>query len=270
MWDPIKDLVLCVLCHADHWFSDIELGPILTEDSVWPSLAYSGSRYYTILGEKLSNTPGGKSIISQDLPGWLDQDYSDMGGEQAGKFFTVLSRVWDADEAEADQFGTEKPRVMVFSALANAWDRIDFSSLEVRHKEIVEFLGCTVSTAFSNYPRAIPAGAGPPSQDFKDTIMIRLGDALGRAGERAKSEIDHILVQQNSMGRANEIAELLTRIALGINGELRGQPNDNAQMILRDAWIAEVASLREAFETAAGGMAEEVSPSQEGSSSEEG
>jgi hypothetical protein len=50
----IRRLVLRVFFHADHWFSDDELGLILEEESVWPSFARSGTVYYSILGEKLS------------------------------------------------------------------------------------------------------------------------------------------------------------------------------------------------------------------------
>jgi hypothetical protein len=50
----IRRLALRVFFHADHWFSDDELGPILEEESVWPSFARSGIAYYSILGEKLS------------------------------------------------------------------------------------------------------------------------------------------------------------------------------------------------------------------------
>jgi hypothetical protein len=91
--DSIQVLALRVFCHADHWFSDDELGPILAEESVWRSLARSGDPHYTILGEKLLNTPGWKSIISQDLPGWFDQDHFKMEKEQAKKYLAVLSRM---------------------------------------------------------------------------------------------------------------------------------------------------------------------------------
>ncbi|KAJ7888028.1 hypothetical protein B0H13DRAFT_2533647 [Mycena leptocephala] len=124
----LKRLALRVFCHADHWFSDDELGPILEEASVWPSFARNGTAYYSILGEKLSNIPRWRSIISQDLPGWLAQYPTPNNGEEAIRFLIVLSRVWDADAAEAVKLGDEQALAMMFIALANTWERVDFST----------------------------------------------------------------------------------------------------------------------------------------------
>jgi hypothetical protein len=236
------------LCRADHWFSDDELGLVLAEESVWPSLAGSGFPHYTLLGEKLAKTPGWKSIISQDLPGWFDQDYSTMGREQAKSFLAVISLVWDVDEAVADQFGGEKKGVMMFMALANTWDRIDFSGPQVHHRCIRKFAKCTVSTAFSARinDRALTPSRKVvrPSQNFKETIMGGLGDAVARAGVRARLETDS--------GGRNGVAEFLSRFALMINGELRNSQQREANQYdywdaLRKTWMTEVESLPEAF-----------------------
>jgi hypothetical protein len=183
MRDSIKGLDLRIFCNTDHWFSDAELGPILADESVWPSLAGSGSWDYNILGEKLSNIPGWKSIISQDLPGWLDQHSSFMLDKQVKNFLTVLSRVWDADEAEADRFGDENTRVMMLTALANAWDQIDFSNPQLHRRQIVGLLECTVSMAFSARINRRWGWVVHPSQSFTDAIMVCIGDAVARAGE---------------------------------------------------------------------------------------
>ncbi|KAJ7889042.1 hypothetical protein B0H13DRAFT_1888180 [Mycena leptocephala] len=244
----IQRLALRVLCRADHWFSDDELGLVLAEESVWPSLAGSGLPHYTLLGEKLAKTPGWKSIISQDLPGWFDQDYSTMGREQAKSFLAVISLVWDVDETVADQFGGEKKGVMMFVALANTWDRIDFSSPQVHHRCIRKFAKCTVSTAFSARinDRAVTPSRKVvrPSQNFKETIMGGLGDAVARAGVRARLETDS--------GGRNGVAEFLSRFALMINGELRNSQQREANQYdywdaLRKTWMTEVESLPEAF-----------------------
>ncbi|KAJ7820013.1 hypothetical protein B0H14DRAFT_3736387 [Mycena olivaceomarginata] len=300
----IKKFALRVFCRADHWFSDDELGPILAEESVWPSFAQD-DLYYASLGEKLSNTPRWKSIISQDLPGWLVQSFLSRSeqreqrneGEekeqmenQRKNFLTVLSRVWDADEAEAAQFGNEKTHVMMFTALANAWDRIDFSNPQVHHNGwIVKLLECTVSTAFSARidvlfwqtsvvrRHQVEHQVEHPSQKFKDTIMVRLGDAVARAGERVKQEIGRNPVEQDSeSGVINGVAEFLARFALFIHGELRnlqqleGSGSDEYEHWdgLQHTWLAEVSALHQSFEAVSPSSAEEGSSFEEGSSEE--
>ncbi|KAJ7867422.1 hypothetical protein B0H13DRAFT_2670514 [Mycena leptocephala] len=252
--ERIKELALRVFCHADNWFSDDELGPILAEESVWRSFAHSGNLHYTILGEKLSNTLKWKWIISQDLPGWLDQDWPRMLPEQTNQFCAVLSRVWDVDEAAADRFDDEKTHAMIFMGLANVWDRVDFSSAtQNSSRHVVELLECTVSTAFS---LRIEFRRG--SQRFTDTIVVRLGDAVERAGERAKQEIG---VEQDSQGR---VADFLSRFAQTIKGQLRNpqQPQGISSESwywkrLRDTWLKGVAALRRELEPVSPGLGKE-------------
>ncbi|KAJ7848344.1 hypothetical protein B0H14DRAFT_2583039 [Mycena olivaceomarginata] len=187
---------------------------VFLEESLWHSLARNNDPRFTILGEKLSNIPG---IY---LAG-LHKTHHSWRQNKSKNFLTVLSRVWDADEAEANQFGDEKTRVMMFTALANAWDRIDFSSLQLHCRRIVELLECTVSTAFSariNWWQTVQH----PSQSFTDTIMVRLGDVVARAGERAKQETGRNPGEQDSeAGVVNGVAEFLSRFALCIHGELQ-------------------------------------------------
>jgi hypothetical protein len=74
--------------------------------------------------------------------------------------------------------------------------------------------------------------------------MGGLGDAVARAGVRARLETDS--------GGRNGVAEFLSRFALMINGELRNSQQRKANQYdywdaLRKTWLTEVESLPEAF-----------------------
>lgn len=248
----LTHLASVVLCYADHWFQDLHLRPMLMEDSVWPSLAGQHLPDYTILGEKLSREAEWRDIISRYPAWWLDQyPWIDCTNEQGEKFRSVLSRVWDADDAEAGQFGEEKTLVMVFMVLVNAWDRTSFSNA----LETLSLLKCTVTMLFS--ARVVVSKVQHPSQRFCDDIMGRLGGAVTRAGERAKEEIvNNPSANMGLKEGVNGVAEFLSRLVLTINDELKNPQKeykfayDKAKHWkgLRDALNADVVALRKKFE----------------------
>jgi hypothetical protein len=159
--------------------------------------------------------------------------------------------VWDVDEHEADTFGNEKSLVMIFSALAKTWYHVDFSNVaEIQHRQHLKLLGCTASQVF--YSRIVSYEVQNPSQRFKDTIIPCLGVVLGRAAERAKNEtINSPSIEQNLKDGITALAELLSRLALTTNGEIRnGQPKDNRTpeleywKCLRDEFMRQVNVLQ--------------------------
>ncbi|KAF7344853.1 hypothetical protein MVEN_01647000 [Mycena venus] len=216
-----------VLDSVDHWFVDDELRQILQQNAVWANLARGGgnNHFYTNLGEKLSKEPEWKRIISENLPGWLDQWPTilefQFTQERRSKFWSVLSRLWDADETEADEFGDEGTIVMIFSALANAWNRLQLThwdAMQIRHH--INLLHSTVSAAFS---ARIPLDhVHIPSQRFRDTIIVRLGEAMAQAGHRledkwAGDSSTELYLKDIISG----LSDLVQRFASTILGELR-------------------------------------------------
>ncbi|KAF7336219.1 hypothetical protein MVEN_02169700 [Mycena venus] len=259
--DRVRTIVLKVFFSADHWFQDPELRPILQQESVWINLGGLFHPDYINLGDRLCSMPEWKHIISLDLPGWLanfpriEGTHWESWESTRKEFWSVLSRVWDADEHEADAFGNEKSLVMIFSALAKTWHRVDFSNLAgIQHRRHVKLLGCTASQVF--YSKIVSYEVQNPSQRFTDTIIPCLGEALGRAAERAKDEtINNPSIEQNLKDRITALAELLSRLALTTHGEIRnGQPNDDRTpemeywKCLRDGFMRQVNELQKNME----------------------
>ncbi|KAJ7832580.1 hypothetical protein B0H13DRAFT_1914938 [Mycena leptocephala] len=211
------------------WFSDDKLGPILEEDLCGPALHEAVPR---ITVSWVKNC--------EDLPGWLAQYPTPNNGEEAIRFLIVLSRVWDADAAEANRF-LDSPQHIAHVKTAGVYG-VDGVLFAAR-------VSCSES---------VPG--------VKATIMVRLGDAVARAGERAKPDISLNFVEQDSEADVlNGVAEFLSRFAVTINGELA-----NLQQLeeagtdeyehwngLRDTWLAEVDLLKGALENLSPRTAEE-------------
>ncbi|KAJ7858840.1 hypothetical protein B0H14DRAFT_2748090 [Mycena olivaceomarginata] len=227
-----------LLPSAHHCFDDNELRPLLQQNSTWTSLAlvlvqapvlyppdfmFPMTAQYIALGDKISQTPDWNPVITQDLPGWLSTLTALLGGDPEGEprrsFCRVLSRLWDAGESESEQFGDEKALVMSFTALANAWDRFDFSNSQTI-QPLMRLIECTVSTAFcARLVDEFRDTVNNPSPCFKDIVMPRLGDAVGRAVQMLNAAVNPDL---NDV--ANRAAENLSKLASTINGELKSRP----------------------------------------------
>lgn len=222
-FERIQSLAFMLLCSAENWFLDENLWPILQEHSVWTLLGASASfkrSDYIALGNNLCQAPGWRSIISDDLPGWLDNLrpmlHPMVDEKTTQELQSVLSRVWDADEA--NEFGNEKTLVMAFTATAKVWDQLDFSKPE-NISRIFRLTECTVSTAFcARYPGSRPY---TPSQKFRDTILVRLADSVERAVQKAKQETHDPGIAQDVKDVVNGAAELLSKLVATINGDLR-------------------------------------------------
>lgn len=240
---------------VDQWFADQELCQTLQQHSVWVNLGHLSwlNPFYTILCDKLSREPQWKNVISAELPGWLGhwQEIMEVSSDHHAQFLSVLSLVWEADEIEANEFGHEATLAMVFSALANGWNQKHSSELSAQRVRYgIKLLECTVLVAFSARIRL--GKLFIPSQRFKDTFFVRLGDALARAG-------DHIIKDNTEDFRdiSNELTELLSGFVSITLGELRmpqevGKETEYRYWFrLRKAWLQDVDALRERFEMAA-------------------
>ncbi|KAJ7300837.1 hypothetical protein DFH08DRAFT_828116 [Mycena albidolilacea] len=140
-------------------------------------------------------------------------------GEPRWHFCAVLSRLWSPGETESDQFGEEKALVMSFTALVNVWDRFDLSNSQAIQPTIrlIEF---TVSTAFCT--RLIDENYNTiknPSPPFKDIIMPRLRDAVGRAGQTLNTVSTPELKDVATRG-----AKILSELASTMSGGLKNRP----------------------------------------------
>ncbi|KAJ7468287.1 hypothetical protein B0H11DRAFT_2046138 [Mycena galericulata] len=219
----VQSLAFSTLCSSVHWFLDETLQPILQENSVWTLLGASAwfqRSEYIALGHKLLQAPSWKGVLSDDFPGWLDnlEMMFDRKVEEntVQEFQSVLFHVWDADDGT--EFGEEKTLAMAFTATARMWDRIDFSRPEFHR--IFRLAKCTVSAAFcARYPAWRPYN---PSQKFKDTIFVRLGDSLGQAAKRAKEQ-DQLNLNMTPDVREmlNAAADVLSKLVLTLDGDLK-------------------------------------------------
>jgi hypothetical protein len=266
-----------VLDSADHWFANNELHQIVHQPSLWANLSHGAwcNGFYNNLGAKLSTKPEWKNIISQDLPGWLGQwptieTREDFTDKHRVQFRSVLSRVWGTDETEATEFGEEATMVMVFGALADTWTRVQFSDLttkQVRYN--IKLLRCTVFVAFSAKilkDREVRM----PSQRFKDTSMVCLGEVLARAAGNARVELaKDSTMEQHLKDTIDGIASLLPRLGSTIQGELRSAETVTESKYwdnLQDRWREEVDSLHDTFEKASSAAIMEKSGNCKGTS----
>jgi hypothetical protein len=217
-----------------------------------------------MLGDKLSRQEGWKEIISYDLPGWLGQyptivDTWWFPDEHRPKFRSVLVRVWGADETEADEFGKEATAVMVFSVLAIAWGQMQ--SLDMNEKQMryhINLLDRTIDVTFSARILDIDTIV-TLSQRFKDEIMVRLGEALARAGEHVQRQWSNdSSIEADLKGSINGLADLLSKFASFFQGELRTSGHKRSDKVaerrywtdLKDTWWMDVNDLQETFEKA--------------------
>jgi hypothetical protein len=218
-----------VLDSADHWFANNELRQIVHRLSLWANLSHGAlfNEFYNNLGANLSTKPEWEHIISQDLPSWLGQwptieTEEDFTDKHRAQFRSVLSRMCGTDETEATEFREEATMVMVFGALADTWTRVQFSDLttkQVRYN--FKLLRCIVFVAFSAKilkDREVRM----PSQRFKDTSMVCLGEVLARAAGNARVELaKDSTMEQHLKDTIDGIASLLPKLGSSIQSELR-------------------------------------------------
>jgi hypothetical protein len=146
-----------ILCSAEFWFKDNELGPILRDNNTWKLLGafcmhteLPTSSQYISLSDRLSQTPDWETIISRDPVRWLQllpRLFGVYGDDESrDAFCSVLARLWPADEPEDDELEQPKPLVMAFKALANCWDQFNYWNSAA--DEIIKIIECSISTSF--------------------------------------------------------------------------------------------------------------------------
>lgn len=232
-----KYLTLRVLLAAHHWFQDSDLRALLQEQSVWSALGACNSDrepditiHYIALGVKLSKILEWKTIISQNLPGWLSHLPRLLEIQEreipTQEFCAVLACIWDVDMATGEQFKNEMPIVMAFTALASFWNQFDITQ-GTHH--LIPHIRSTVSTALLARIRPDEVVIGrrhdwrphTVTQRFKDIIIIRLGDAVMRAADRVSQAFN---LNPDLDDTVTAAAELLSRLGWMIVGELKHWP----------------------------------------------
>ncbi|KAJ7753161.1 hypothetical protein B0H16DRAFT_1544656 [Mycena metata] len=241
------DMASSILCSSENWFTDPDLGPILEAQStqIWSVLAEGLD--CVILGTKLLHLPKWKLVISQNLPAFLDlyDDYEfflDQHYEQAVRL--LLSTVWEVDDEQMEKFGAEKANAIAFSLLAKQWDGVthpDFLDT-VRHKQNLKLLQCTVRVMFYTRLDRWYDNLLQPSQSFKDTMMLPLGEALRAAGARVKADMEsEATINQTQMDALDLVADILLKLGSFTEGELRN--GTKLAKLEREHWIG----LRDSF-----------------------
>lgn len=115
---------------------------------------------------------------------------------------------------------------MVFGALAQAWDQIDISDSEIVLSDgyTLRLLDSTINIMFCARKGSYGV-LQHPSQAFLDIDMVRLGDAVGKAGGRANGEmVSGIGEEAAEDSRLHAMRDFLTKLALVLHGELRSPP----------------------------------------------
>ncbi|KAJ7098882.1 hypothetical protein C8R44DRAFT_810858 [Mycena epipterygia] len=105
---------------------------------------------------------------------------------------------------------------MAFTVLAKLWDQFNFSDAQ-DIQDLLQLTQCTLRTACC--ARHIPdmLWLPRPSQDFRDIIMVRLGEATSQAADRIKANT----LAGDVEGRG---VEILSKLVVLISGELRARP----------------------------------------------
>ncbi|KAJ7142277.1 hypothetical protein C8R44DRAFT_760454 [Mycena epipterygia] len=222
-------LAYCVLCYAEKWFQDDRLRPLLQEKSIWTLLgkymAWDPAAYL-LLGDKLSQTVQWKTTLAQDYFGWFSQLLRILklpldDEEQRGQLFcSVLSRIWDVNPTQCARFkDKENILAMAFIVLGKLWDQVNFPDQhDIQH--VIQLTQCTLSTALCTRMNQYSISRiVTPSQDFRDTIMVSLGNAITRAADRVKVSTSQIAADVEDCG-----VEILSKLAVIINEELRTRP----------------------------------------------
>ncbi|KAJ7032093.1 hypothetical protein C8F04DRAFT_668024 [Mycena alexandri] len=247
-----------ILCSADNWFLDIDLGPILEVQSIQIWSVLMSNPNCIILGAKLSHLTKWKLVISQDLPGCLNLYDGSWFVDNLHRepFQSLLCRVWDVNDGLFRAFREEEVNAIRFTLLAKEWNSVALSNFldRVRHQQNLKLLRCTVWVMLSARLAHSHKELHQPSQSFKDTIILSLGEALGAAGKRVKAAIGfEANIDQRQLDALIFAADLLLRMGLLVNGELQN-PTETTQWVweywkgLKDAFLADINRLREMWE----------------------
>ncbi|KAJ7098889.1 hypothetical protein C8R44DRAFT_355753 [Mycena epipterygia] len=212
-----------LLCSSEKWFQDDQLWPLLQEKSIWTLLGKYDDwdlTPYISLGDTLSQTPEWKVILAQDYFGWfskLPKILRNDDEEEQQIFCSVLSRVWDVDPTQINQFKKEeKILATAFTVLAKLWDQFNFPDTQ-DIQDLLRLIQCTLRTAFCT--QCIPdLWLLRPSQDFRNIIVVCLGEAMSQAADQIKATN---ALAGDVEGRG---VEILSKLVVIINGELRTRP----------------------------------------------
>ncbi|KAJ6602845.1 hypothetical protein DFH09DRAFT_1125643, partial [Mycena vulgaris] len=191
-----------ILCKAESWFLDPELDPIMQPPEVWSHLGRIALRFqaavgflwvgeisdlYIKIGRNLVNSDGGKSLISQDLPAWINVFVS--GGEWGRNyeawenFSSVIRAVWVPELNTQHKFSDEKEEswALALSALSKVWGFFEHPDLH----EFIRLARCTVSTYQRFYYHLPRPKEG--SLHYGEVFGSQLAKALLEAGGRFRS-----------------------------------------------------------------------------------
>ncbi|KAJ6452410.1 hypothetical protein C8R45DRAFT_1112972 [Mycena sanguinolenta] len=220
-------------------FHDDTLRPLLQQHSTWPFIAvvlaqaqlmyspvliYPLTVQYIALGNIISQTPEWDTVVAGDLPGWLSTLPLLLIGmqtdEPSRQFCAVLSRLWNTEDIDIQEFGHEAALAMSFAVLANTWDQFDVGNSQ-DILPLIRLIECTVTTAFcarlvNEYRNSVSV----PSLRFQDVIMPRLSDAVERAAHRLKISFAPDL----DSGALTLAVDILSKLALTISGQLKNRP----------------------------------------------
>ncbi|KAJ6583236.1 hypothetical protein B0H10DRAFT_2235036 [Mycena sp. CBHHK59/15] len=172
-------------------------------------MPYFAARYFE-MGDKLSsNNAAWRATIHNDLSSWIQiYKHARAIGYDGGvaKYETVLCRVWQADEVEAEQFGGRKTLALTFTALSNFWKELDPSN-EQKMDQFVHLTTCTASTALAHV-----------STKFKALLSDRLSNTLFLVAQRLNAAIVDGMPETTRDGLA-AAARILDELGTEIRGE---------------------------------------------------
>jgi hypothetical protein len=213
--------------------------------------------------DQLSSQPQWKNIISQDLPRWITYSPGIFRPDADAKYRAVLVRIWGV--SEANEFGAEATRVMIFNVLASTWNQANFHDLQKNQvRSHIKLLRSTILAVFPSESRLAPwrLGGFNPSQRFQSEIFSCLGEALTQAGENSRH---HDSDSRDLKGAMNRLSDLLSSLGSTIQIKLQtSQPVEKKgtrgywDQNMQTTWLQKVDQLRQKFEQEASRMVEKA------------
>jgi hypothetical protein len=165
------------------------------------------------------------------------------------EFRGVLSRIWNADVTEEGSIEDEKTLAIAFQALVNVWDQYDFSTTHDIHR-IFPLIKATFLTVLNTklVDNSLETRIKHPSQRFKDVTIPKLAAVLNRAMERAgQATYNGMLGVTETRNTVTGVADLLSKLVVMLNGELRNRPPPEPDYGARMAEVEYWRGMRDAF-----------------------
>ncbi|KAJ7451777.1 hypothetical protein B0H11DRAFT_1927672 [Mycena galericulata] len=220
-----------ILCrHAETWFPDATLTPILRQYPIWPLMGrialgnpHGLGREYLEMGDVLSRIVEWESDIRSDPASWFIMCFQHykwwhLPWTLQAPYTAVLSRIWKIKHWETYQFedGPGQALGHTLIALSHVWKGFDFAG----HQVIIEFARlarCTTTIAFrATYTCSREWNISP---EFRVVFIHPLGKTLIQAATVAREVAGEGPEDaQEFTSFLNKVADILEEMGTSLGG----------------------------------------------------